>query len=257
MVETIDDEMSRLDSAFAGNLLLATFSKEARALIEPQAEIVRLESGDLALQRGEQVAASLFPFGTTMISLVVELSGGRSIEVASIGCEGAVGGIVSCGHAPAFSTATVQVGGEALRIPMDALEDAKSRSGFISLLFCRFSDYLLAQVMQSVACNAYHSIAQRAARWLLVAQDRAGDRIELTQEQLAGLLGVQRTSMNAVVRQLQDDGLVQLSRGAIRVVDRAGLRRRACECYQAVEDHFAQVIGPGGMGAVRAPGADR
>ena len=76
------------------------------------------------------------------------------------------------------------VAGPALRIPMEALEEAKERSGFIANIFCRFSDYLLAQVMQSVACNAFHSIQQRAARWLLHAQDRAGDRIALTQEAL-------------------------------------------------------------------------
>ena len=186
--------------------MLSTFSREARALIEPFGEIVELTAGDIVLSRGDHVACSLFPVGPTMISLGVELTGGRTVEVASIGREGAVGGIVSCGHAPAFARAAVLVGGPALRVPMKALEDAKRRSPFIANLFCRFSDYLLAQVMQSVACNAFHPIRERAARWLLHAQDRAGDRIELTQEALAGLLGVQRTTVNAVVRELQDEG---------------------------------------------------
>ena len=84
--------------------------------------------------------------------------------------------------------------------PDAALEEAKASSGLVRNLFCRFSDYLLAQVMQSAACNAFHSIPARAARWLLPAQDRAGDRIELTQEAFAGLLGVQRTTVNAVAR---------------------------------------------------------
>ena len=96
---------------------------------------------------------------------------------------------------------------------MAALEDAKRRSPFINNLFCRFSDYLLSQVMQSAACTAFHSIPERAARWLLHAQDRAGDRIELTQEALAGLLGVQRTTVNAVLRSLQDEGLDIVSGG--------------------------------------------
>ena len=91
---------------------------------------------------------------------------------------------------------------------MKALEDAKSRSPFIGNLFCRFSDYLLSQVMQSAACNAFHSIPERAARWLLHAQDRAGDRIELTQEAFAGLLGVQRTTVNAVIKELSAEGLI-------------------------------------------------
>jgi len=242
------DELTRADEAFAGNRLLSTFSREARALIEPHGEMIDLRSGDSVLTRGEQVNSSLFPFGPTMVSLTVELRGGRSAEVASIGREGAVGGIVSCGHAPAFSRAEVLVPGPGFRVPMEALEDAKKRSPFISNLFCRFSDYLLAQVMQSVVCNAYHSIPERAARWLLLSQDRAGDRIELTQEAFAALLGVQRTTVNAVVQELASEGLIATGRGRIRVIDRAGLKRRSCECYERIEDHFGAVIGANGAG---------
>ena len=156
------------------------------------------------------VTSSLFPIGPTLISMEVELAGGRTVEVALVGLRGAVGGIVSCGHAPAFARARVLVGGPAYRVSMEALEDAKSRSPFISNLFCRFSDYLLSQVMQSVACNAYHSIPERAARWLLHAQDRTGDRIELTQQALADLLGVQRTTVNAVIQSLERSGFSPL-----------------------------------------------
>ena len=248
MADTLTDDLTRADEAFAGNRMLSTFSREARALIEPFGELVELGSGAVVLERGAQVHASLFPIGPTMMSLTVALSGGRSAEVASIGREGAVGGIVSCGHAPAFSRAQVLVPGLAFRVPMDALEDAKSRSPFIGNLFCRFSDYLLAQVMQSAVCNSFHSIPERAARWLLHAQDRAGDRIELTQEAFAGLLGVQRTTVNAVIQSLQAEGLVATGRGVVRVTDRAGLKRRACECYQRLEEHFAAVIGTSGSG---------
>jgi DNA-binding transcriptional regulator YhcF (GntR family) len=242
------DELSQADEAFAGNRLLSTFSPEARALIEPFGMLVQLAPGDIVLHRGDEVEASVFPVGPTMVSMAVELIGGRSIEVASVGREGAVGGIVSCGHAPAFSHAAVLVGGPAFRVPMTALEDAKNRSSFIANLFCRFSDYLLAQVMQSVACNAFHSIPERAARWLLHAQDRAGDRIELTQEALAGLLGVQRTTVNSVIGTLQDEGVIATNRGVIRVTDRAGLKRLACECYERLEEHSGAVIGTGGTG---------
>jgi CRP-like cAMP-binding protein len=242
------DELRQADEAFAGNRLLSTFSREARALIEPFGTMLELEPGDAVLERGTQVRYSLFPIGPTMVTMVVDLSGGRSIEVASIGREGAVGGIVSCGHAPAFSRAEVLVGGPAFRVPMEALEDAKKRSHFIGNLFCRYSDYLLSTVMQSVACNAFHSISERAARWLLHVQDRAGDRIELTQEALAGLLGVQRTTVNAVIQELSSEGLIRTSRGTVRVIDRAGLKRRACECYQRLQDHYAAVIGTTGSG---------
>jgi CRP-like cAMP-binding protein len=183
-----------------------------------------------------------------MVSMTVDLSGGRSAEVASVGREGAVGGIVSCGHAPAFSRAQVLVPGTAFRVPMAALEDAKNRSPFIANLFCRFSDYLLAAVMQSVVCNSFHSISERAARWLLHAQDRAGDRIELTQEAFAGLLGVQRTTVNAVVGELAAEGLIVTGRGTVRVADRAGLKRRSCECYPRLQEHFDAVIGVTGVG---------
>jgi CRP-like cAMP-binding protein len=243
------NELIEADEAFAGNRLLSTFASEARGLIEPHGRRIELEAGEVVLVRGEQVRSSLFPVGPTMITMTVELSGGRTVEVASVGREGAVGGIVSCGHAPAYSRAEVLVGGPAFQVPMAALEDAKSRSPFIANLFCRFSDYLLAQVMQSAACNAFHSIPERAARWLLHAQDRAGDRIELTQEAFAALLGVQRTTVNAVVGQLQDEGLIAVGRGRIRVTDRAGLKRRSCECYQRLEEHFAAVIGSTGSGA--------
>jgi CRP-like cAMP-binding protein len=249
MVEAaIIDELSRVDEAFSGNRLLSTFAPDARALIEPHAELVELRLGEVVLRRGEHVDASVFPVRQTMVSMCVEMSDGRSIEVASIGREGAIGGIVSCGHAPAFSHAVALVAGPALKVQMKALEDAKRRSSFISNIFCRFSDYLLAEVMQSVACNAFHPIPARAAGWLLRAQDRAGDRIELTQEAFAGLLGVQRTTVNAVIRTLQDEGLIATGRGVVRVVDRAGLKRRACDCYGALDRHFGHVIGPGGAG---------
>ena len=248
-MDVTTDELIEADEAFAGNRLLSTFSSEARALLEPFGDILYVGTGDTVLERGELVRWSLFPVGPTMISMTVELTGGRSAEVASVGREGAVGGIVSCGHAPAFSQARVLVPGPAFRVSLEALEDAKNRSPFIANLFCRFSDYLLAEVMQSVVCNSFHSIPERAARWLLHAQDRAGDRIELTQEAFAGLLGVQRTTINAVVQQLGSEGLIATGRGNVRVTDRAGLKRRACECYDRLQQHFNAVIGAGGRGA--------
>jgi DNA-binding transcriptional regulator YhcF (GntR family) len=240
--------MIRADQAFSGNQLLSTFSREDRGLIEPFGRIVELKVGDVPLRRGDQVQTSLFPIGPTLITMEVEIAGGRTVEVAMIGLRGAVGGIVSCGKAPAFARGRVLFGGLAYEVPMDALEEAKKRSPFIANLFCRFSDYLLAQVMQSVACNAYHSIPERAARWLLHAQDRTGDRMDLTQQALAELLGVQRTTINAVLQSLEQDALISTGRGVVHVADRAGLKRRTCECYAKLEDHFAAVIGASGRG---------
>ncbi len=251
MAHAAVDELVRVDDPFAGNSLLSILSPTDRALIEPFGSVVELATGGTVLNRGEHVQASLFPIGPTLISMGVDLPGGRSVEALLIGRRGAVGGIISCGQAPAFTRAVVLVGGPAYRVPMRALEAAKHSSSFIANLFCRFSDYLLSQVMQSVACNAYHSIEQRAARWLLHAQDRTGDRIALTQQALAGLLGVQRTTVNAAIQSLESDGMLETSRGVIRVIDRAQLQARTCECYQRLEDHFGAVIGVSGDGTDR------
>jgi len=252
VAQTTTDELVRADEAFAGNHLLSTLSPEGRELIEPYGAMVELTAGESALTRGEQVTSSLFPIGPTLVSLEVELTAGRSVEAVMIGMRGAVGGIVSCGQAPAFSRAVVLVGGPAFKVPMEALEEAKKRSPFIANLFCRFSDFLLAQAMQGVACNAYHSIPERAARWLLHALDRTGERIELTQQALAGLLGVQRTTINAVLQSFEEEGLVSTGRGVVNVGDRVGLKRRACECYDRLEDHFDAIIGRSGRGAKAA-----
>jgi Crp-like helix-turn-helix domain len=237
-----------LADAFSGNRLLTTFPAELRDLVESRIEMVELDIGKSVLRRGAEVGHSLFPFGSTMVSMVVDLADGRSVEVASIGREGAVGGIISCGYVPAFTSAAVMVAGPAARIPMNVIEEAKGRSAHLRNLFCRYSDYLLAQIMQSVACNSFHPIEARAARWLLTAHDRAGKRLELTQESLAGLLGVQRTTVNAVARELQDEGLITTRRGIIEVHDREGLQRRACECYDRVERFFGDMVGPEGSG---------
>ena len=238
-----------LTLAFTGNRLLASLSEEEQAMFTPHIEILTLGSGDVVLAAGERILRSLFPFDGLMVSMKRELAGGRSVEVAAIGREGAVGGIVSCGQAPAFTDSIVQLPGSAAAIPMAVLEQAKQDSPHIKNLFCRYADALLAQVMQSVACNAFHPIEARAARWLLHARDRAAsDRLELTQESLAGLLGVQRTTVNAVARVLQEQGLIAYRRGAIQVIDRAGLLRVSCDCYAAIEDHFHAVFGPDGRG---------
>ncbi|MDQ3245766.1 MAG: Crp/Fnr family transcriptional regulator [Pseudomonadota bacterium] len=243
-----DAATGAVEQAFIENRLLSTFPMELRQQLRDSVEVVHLEVGDTVLRRGSHVATSLFPFGPTMISMVVDLDDGRSVEVASIGKEGAVGGIVSCGRSPAFARAVTIVPGPALRLPMLVIEEAKAGSAHLRNIFCRFSDFLLAQVMQSVACNGFHPIEARAARWLLTAQDRAGGRLSLTQEALAGLLGVQRTTINAAARQLADERLITTRRGTVEIIDRIGLEARTCECYERVENFFGDQIGPGGLG---------
>lgn len=228
---------------FEDNRLLSMFPEEVQEALAPHAQVVQLERGEVLFDSGQDIQHTYFPYSPTMISLLVDLDDRRRVEVASIGMEGAIGGIVSCGELPAYTRAQVQVSGAALRAPHEKIEELKAKSPFLTNLYCRYADYLLAQVMQSVACNAFHPIEARAARWLLTAMDRSGDRLQLTQEALAGLLGVQRTTVNAVARELQDDGLINYSRGVIKVIDRAELEHRSCECYARVEKHFQRVLG--------------
>lgn len=239
---------SAVSAAFASNRLLSTFPQALRDELAGSAKLIDLSEGEVVIEHGEDVSRSLFPLGTCVISIAAQLEGGRSIEVGSVGREGAIGGIVSCGRSPAFARALVLVPGKALAVPMEIIEQAKLRFGHLRNIFCRYSDFLLAQIMQSAACNSFHGIEQRTARWLLTAQDRAGDQLVLTQETLARLLGVQRTTINAVIGQLQDERQVAVRRGAIEILSRDGLLRRSCSCYDSVEKHFGDIIGPSGTG---------
>ena len=228
---------------FAANRLLSTFSVAERALLEPSATLVELRRGEILFEAGTDVPATHFPSAGTVVAIVVVVADGRTVEVATIGKEGAVGGIVSGGKAPAFGRAIVQVPGYALRVDLKALEAAKARSPHVRDLFARYADALLAQVMQSVACNAFHAIEARCCRWLLTAQDRSGGtHIPLTQEYLAEMLGVQRTTVSAVARMLQEHGLIRYRRGSIQILDRAAVEKRSCECYSNVEQHFRDVL---------------
>jgi len=228
---------------FAGNRLLATLGPADRALLDSAAEVVTLAKGDILFRSGDDVTAAHFPAPGTMVSLIIDLADGRSIEVATIGKEGAVGGIVSCGKPPAFARAEVQLAGSALRVDVKALEAAKARSSHIRDIFCRYADALLAQIMQSVACNAAHPLEARLCRWLLTTHDRAlGGEIALTQEYLAGMLGVQRTTVSGAARALQEEGLISYRRGNLRIKRLDLIEDKACDCYRSVEEHFRRVL---------------
>ncbi len=228
---------------FASNRLLATLSPADRALLDSAAEIVDLARGTILFGAGDEVSAVHFPAPGTMVSLIVDLADGRSIEVATIGKEGAVGGIVSCGKVPAFARAEVQLAGPALRVETKALESAKVRSSHIRDIFCRYADALLAQIMQSVACNAAHPLEARLCRWLLTTHDRSlGEEIPLTQEYLAEMLGVQRTTVSVAAQALQREGLISYRRGSLRINRLDLVAEKACDCYRSVEEHFRSVL---------------
>jgi len=126
---------------------------------------------------------------------------------------------------------------------LDGIEVAKERSLVVRDLFARYADALLAQVMQSVVCNAFHPMRQRLARWLLTTQDRiASDELPLTQEYLAQMLGVHRLTVIRVARLLQQDGVIRSARGRLTVLNRAKLEKASCECYGAVARHYERIL---------------
>jgi CRP-like cAMP-binding protein len=223
--------------------LLRALNAADREHIRPHLMARLLRRGQILFEPGQDVETTYFPCLGTMASLLVISSDGREVEAASIGHEGAVGGIVSAGYKPAFGRAVVQIGGPAFSIETARLEDAKAHSAAFHDLFSRYADALLAQMMQSVACNALHSVEARCSRWLLSTHDRVQrSPIPLTQEALAEMLGVQRTTVTAVIKTLQNRGLIRYARGRVEIVNRAGIEETACECYESVESHFDRLL---------------
>lgn len=227
----------------AANRLLAAVSAEDFALIERRLEFIPLARGQVLFEPGDNIRVTHFPAYRTMVSMQIVTRDGHEIEAATVGREGAVGGVVSAGDKPAFGRGVVQIAGSAFAVPTSVLEEVKCASPSFGELFARYADTLLAQMMQSVACNALHSVEERCCRWLLSAHDRAGKEIlQLTQEALAEMLGVQRTTVTAAIQGLEARGVVQRRRGSVEIIDRAALERRSCECYRAVEDHFEAML---------------
>jgi CRP-like cAMP-binding protein len=214
-----------------------------KAAIKPFLVSRLVLAGQVLYEPGDDVEITYFPCRGTMASYLVISSDGREVEAATIGHEGAIGGIVSAGHKPAYARAVVQIGGPALAVATARLEEAKERSPAMRDLFARYADALLSQIMQSVACNALHPIEARCSRWLLSTQDRVGHAsIPLTQAALAEMLGVQRTTVTAVAKTLQARGLIRCKRGKVEILNRSGIEAAACECYTAVESHFARLL---------------
>jgi CRP-like cAMP-binding protein len=234
---------SHLQALQFGNRLLRQVQAPDDLEISRFLDRIDLQRGETLFEPGDSVEQVYFPCEGTIISLMITTSSGHSVEVASIGCEGAAGGIVSRGLLPAFTHAVVKLGGPSLRISVQRLQQLKSASPSLRNLITRYGDCLLAQVLQLVACNALHPLEARCARWLLTVQERlAANELPLTQEELAGSLGVQRSYASRVLQQLQMEGLIRTTRGRITIVDRDRLMRHSCECYSAVRDHFDRVL---------------
>lgn len=234
---------NRIEASRQGNRLLTILRNDDWLLIRPHLELVEFSRDDVLFSEGEDVVRCCFPCDGAIVSMRISDPQGAICEVCTVGQEGAAGGIISHGQAPAFTSAAVAVPGSMLCIPTVKLDAAKQDSPSIERLFARYADCLLAQIMQATACNALHDVEQRIARWLLTFDDRlGGGHIPVTQESLAAALGVGRPYASRQLKALENKGLIRLRRGAIHIEDRNAVEQRSCTCHGAVRDHFAAVI---------------
>jgi len=226
------------------NNLLRRLNASDFALLEPDLSHDESPAGGLLYNPGDDVDIVHFPCGPSLASFMVPSEDGRDVETILVGREGAVGGIVSQGHLPAYTRIMVKFGGPFVRLQVRKLEAAKLKSATLRNVFARYADCLLAQIFQATACNAIHSIEQRTAKWIISAMERAdGDSVvPLTHEQLATLLGVGRSYASRVIQTFKAQGILETRRGSILVRNREALQARACLCNESVKSHFEEVL---------------
>jgi CRP-like cAMP-binding protein len=192
-------------------------------------------AGETLTDIGRPVEHVLFPL-SGMISLVVALREGSTVESAVIGNDGVLGVEFALGGGRSASWAIGQVSGEALSIAAQVLREHQASWPSLQGLAAPYAASLMRQMAQSAACNRYHPVEQRFAKWLLLTRDRVGDRFAITQEFLADMLGTYRPTVTIAARTLSRAGLVSYGRGVMTVLDRDGLEAAACECYAALRE---------------------
>jgi CRP-like cAMP-binding protein len=224
------------------NRLLSALPSEDKGLIAPHLSAVELEKGRLLYDPGDVIDQVYFP-NDCVISLMTLMESGAAIESATIGREGALGLMAAVAPRQSLSRAIVQAPGSSLRIAAAPLHDAWKRSAALRDLVDRHNEALFGHAIQSVACNALHAVEARFCRWLLSCQDRIdSNTVHLTQEFLADMMGVQRTTVTAVAGSMQAKGLISYRRGIVEILDRAGLEAMACECYGAVRRGYQRLL---------------
>jgi CRP-like cAMP-binding protein len=226
-----------------GNRLLGAMESASLSRITPHLEPVVLKLGDVVCEAGGVLKHAYFPQGT-VLSLLTVLENGSAIETANIGREGAFGLFAAMYSRVSFNRCLVQFEG-GLRCPIDFLQSEFMHSEHVRNLFVSYSETLLSQVQQTVACNALHSTEERMCRWLLMMHDRAeGEALPYTHEFLSHMLGANRKSVTLAAQSLQTAGLISYQRGRIQVVNRAGLEQASCECYAIVRERFEAFLTP-------------
>ncbi|WP_457094277.1 Crp/Fnr family transcriptional regulator [Microvirga sp. P5_D2] len=224
------------------NRLLAALEAKDFAAIEPYLELVELPKGKIVYDTGETIRHVYFPHNT-IVSFTTLLQDGGSVEMAAFGRESMFGYVSAQVTRQSFGRYVAQFSGTASRIPLDRLIDAIRTHPEVRQLILNFTEALLTQTLQAVACNAVHSVEARCCRWILSTRDRFDhDALPLTHETLAQTLGVQRSTVSSVTRALQMAGLITQGRGVITITDREGLEETACECYRMIRGRFEHLL---------------
>jgi CRP-like cAMP-binding protein len=219
-----------------GNRLLAALPRETLAMLERDLTQVSLSQGVVCFDVGDPIDRVYFP-STGMISLLVATKNGDVVEAGAIGRGGAAGLQSALGERRSYTRATIQIPGIFTTISAVDFRRAASNNGPIRDLASRYTEVLWAETQQTAACNAIHDGSQRLCRWLLQSADCIGsDHLPLTQEYLADMLGLRRTTVTLLAQELQERGAIRYSRGKIMILDRKALEACACECYEATKD---------------------
>jgi CRP-like cAMP-binding protein len=226
------------------NRLLNEFSQVDFNRLEPYLKLTTFKQHTLLFEAEQEIDHVYFPT-SGVVSLVVTLESGEMIEAAMVGSDGVVGASAALDGRISLSRGIIQLGGEIVVCSIDGLKSAAFQSPKLLALLIRHEQTVYAQAQQSAACFAAHHIHARLCRWLLRARDLAGsDTLNFTQEYLAEMLGVQRSSVTLVAHTLQAAGLIKYSRGKIQIVDADALHDGSCECYESVKRHYAKLLGP-------------
>jgi CRP-like cAMP-binding protein len=205
-------------------------------------ELIAMQLGDVLYESGAKLQYVYFPT-TCIISLLYVMEDGASAEIAVVGNEGILGISLFMGGNTTPSRAIVQSAGHAFRLKADLLKHEFERYGPTMHLLLRYTQALITQMAQTAVCNRHHSVDQQLCRWLLLSLDRlASNELSMTQELIANMLGVRREGVTEAAGKLQDAGLIHYRRGRITVLDRPGLEKRSCECYEVVKTEFDRLL---------------
>lgn len=224
------------------NRLLVAINADERARLRAMLEPVTLLPGEVLLDVDQAIDYVYFP-QSGVISLLTMVNEDQFVETCTIGREGAVGLVTATGSGISLSRVVVQIAGRALRMKSTDLRAAIKDMPDFQDIKTRYGEALISQILQTLACNTLHSVEQRLCRWLLICRDRtASEIIPLTQEALAEMLGVQRTTVTAAARSLQARGFIRYRRGVIECTDVAGLKEASCECYDLMRSTFERLL---------------